>query len=54
MPVDGWKIYDKMSSVVFFIFETVELCVATLNDKFWTRAKEVCNTLEYTKKLMIS
>lgn len=46
--------YDKMSSVVFFIFETVELCIATLNDKFWTHAKEVCNSLKYKKKLIIS
>ena len=32
-----------------FSFNTVELCVATINEKPWTRAKEVCTALEYKK-----
>ena len=40
----------KMSSVMPFSFNAVELCVVTINEKPWTRAKEVCRTLEYDKK----
>ena len=32
-----------------FIFSAVELCVVTINEKPWTRAKEVCKALEYSK-----
>ena len=32
-----------------FTFNTVELCVVTINEKSWTRAREVCRTLEYGK-----
>ena len=32
-----------------FIFNAVELCVLTLNDKPWTRAKEACKALKYGK-----
>ena len=33
-----------------FTFSSVELCVVTINEKPWARAKEVCRTLEYNKK----
>ena len=39
-----------MSSVMPFSFNAVELCVFTINDKPWTRAKEVCWALQYNKK----
>ena len=39
-----------MSSVVPFSFNVVELCVVTINEKPWARAKEVCKALEYNKK----
>ena len=39
-----------MSSVILFTFNAVELCVVTINEKPWTRAKDVCRTLEYNKK----
>ena len=32
-----------------FTFNAVELCVATINEKPWTRAKGVCKALEYQK-----
>ena len=40
----------KMSSVMPFSFNAVELCVVTINENPWTRAKEVCRALEYNKK----
>ena len=30
-------------------FNAVDLCVVTINEKPWTRAKEVCRALEYKK-----
>ena len=30
-------------------FNAVDLCVVTINEKPWTRAKEVCRALEYTQ-----
>ena len=33
-----------------FSFNVVELCVVTVNEKPWTRAKEVCKALQYNKK----
>ena len=33
-----------------FSFNEVELCVANINDKPWTRAKEVRKALQYIKK----
>ena len=33
-----------------FSFNAVELCVVTINEKPWTRTKEVCRALEYNKK----
>ena len=38
-----------MSSVMPFTFNTVELYVVIINEKPWTRAKEVCKELEYGK-----
>ena len=35
---------------MLFGFNAVELCVVTINEKPWTRAKEVCPTLEYYTK----
>ena len=32
-----------------FSFNTVELCVVTINEKPWARAKEACRALEYGK-----
>ena len=39
-----------MSSVIPFSFNAVELCVLTINEKHWTRAREVYRVLEYNKK----
>ena len=33
-----------------FSFDTVELCFVTINDKPWTRSKEVCKALQHNKK----
>ena len=33
-----------------FAFNAEELCVATINEKPWTRAREVCKALRYEKK----
>ena len=38
-----------MSSVMPFAFNEVELYVVTVNGKPWTRAKEVCKALGYSK-----
>ena len=35
----------KMSSV----FNAVELCAVTINEKPWTRTRKVCKALEYSK-----
>ena len=40
-----------MSSVMPFAFNTVELCVVTINDKPWTRAREVCKALKYQREM---
>ena len=39
----------KMSSVMPLTFNAVNLCVVTINEKPWTRAREVCRALEYGK-----
>ena len=39
-----------MSSVIPLTFNSVELCVVTINEKTWTHAKEAFRTLEYNKK----
>ena len=36
-----------MSSVMPFSFNAVELCVVTINEKPWIRARKVCRVLEY-------
>ena len=41
---------NKMSSVIPFIFNAVELCIVIINKKPWVRAREVCKTLEYDVK----
>ena len=38
-----------MYSVMPFAFNAVELCVVTINEKPWTRAREVRMVLEYGK-----
>ena len=38
-----------MSSVMPFVSNAVELCVATINEKPWARAREVRRALEYGK-----
>ena len=38
-----------MSSVIPFTFNAVELCFVTISERSWTRAREVCRTLEYGK-----
>ena len=35
---------------MLFTFNAVGLCVVSINEKLWTRAKEVCRALEYNKK----
>ena len=55
--VTGYKKYFgpkelklKMSSVMPFVFNVVELCVVTINEKSWTRVRKVCKALRYEKK----
>ena len=31
------------------VFNAVELCAVTINEKPWTRARKVCKALEYSK-----
>ena len=38
-----------MSSVMPFTVNAVEWYVVTINEKPWTRAREVCRALEYSK-----
>ena len=33
-----------------FFFNAVELCVVTINEKPWARARGVCKAIEYNKK----
>ena len=33
-----------------FSFDAVELYVVTINDKPWTRSKEVCKALQHNRK----
>ena len=44
------KLQIKMSSVMPFTFNAVELCVVTINGKSRIRAREVCSALEYDTK----
>ena len=50
MTLPGLKIIIKMSSVMPFTFNAVELCVVTINEKPWIRDREVCRALEYDAK----
>ena len=45
----GPMIIIKMSSVMPFAFNAVELCVVTINEKTWTRAREECRALGFEK-----
>ena len=44
------EVQIKVSSVMPFAFNAVELYVVTINEKPWTRVREVCKALEYNKK----
>ena len=46
----GPEIIIKISSVMPFTFNTVDLCVLIINGRPWTRAREVCYALEYNKE----
>ena len=37
-----------------FTFNAVERCVVTINEKSWTRAREMCRTLEYGKATKVT
>ena len=39
-----------MSSVMLFSFNAVELCVVSINERPWVRAREVWKALEYDAK----
>ena len=38
---------------MLFAFNAVELPFVTINEKPWTRAREVCKTLEHNKKQLM-
>ena len=44
------ELQTNMSSDMPFAFNAVELYVVTINERPWTRAREVCKALEYNKK----
>ena len=48
-PLQGPKIIIKMSFVIPFAFNAVEVYVVTINEKPRTRAREVCKALRYEK-----
>ena len=50
--VEGFKLYNNISSLVPFTFNAVELQTMNINDKPWTCAKEVCKALECNKKIL--
>ena len=50
LPPSKKKKQLKMSAVMPFSFNAVELCIVIINEKPWTRAKEVCKALQYNKK----
>ena len=50
MTSPGARNLIKMPSVMPFSFNAVELCVVTINEKPWTRAREVRRSLEYDAK----
>ena len=47
----GWGLsyIKKISSVMSFTFNAVELYVVTINEKLWATAREQCRTLRYEK-----
>ena len=49
LPSPGSEIIIKISPVMPFIFNALELHVVTINESPWTRAREVCRALEYGK-----
>ena len=44
------EVQIKMSPVMPFTFNAIELCVVIIDEKLWTRAREVCKALEYDAK----
>ena len=42
---DQKELQTKMSSAMSFSFNAVELCIVTINEKSWTRARDVCKTI---------
>ena len=38
------------SALVPFTFNSIKLFTVTINGKHWSRAKEICQSLNYTKK----
>ena len=44
------ELQTKMSSVMPFTFNAREFYVVTINERPWTRVREMCNTLDYNKK----
>ena len=46
---DQHELQIKMSSIMPFTFNAVELRVVTINEKPLTRAREVCKALSYKK-----
>ena len=50
MTLTGPETIIKMSSVMPFTFNAVELCVVTINERPWVCAREVCRALKYNKK----
>ena len=51
---DQQELQTKMSSVIPFAFNAVELCVVTINGKTWTRAREVCKAIKYGKATKVA
>ena len=49
MTSPGLEIMIKMSSVMLVAFNGVELYFVIINEKPWTRAREVCKALRYEK-----
>ena len=47
---DQNELQIKMSSVMPFTFNAVELCFVTINENPWIRVREVCSALEYDTK----
>ena len=39
----------KKTFVMSFVFNSVKLCIVSIYEKPWTRAREVCKALEYGK-----